>query len=72
MQMYIWNYGPKSLFVLSPSSIAGEYYSVENGFNPGNVPVPLAPGLIQSELVPVSYTHLDVYKRQVIVFMSKS
>jgi extracellular elastinolytic metalloproteinase len=51
MQMYIWNYGPKSLFVLSPSSIAGEYYSVENGFNPGNVPVPLAPGLIQSELV---------------------
>jgi extracellular elastinolytic metalloproteinase len=50
MQMYVWNYGPKSLFVLSPSSIAGEYYSAENGFNPGNVPVPLAPGLIQSEL----------------------
>ena len=50
MQMYIWNYGPKSLFVLSPTVIAGEYYSAGNGFSPGNVPVPLAPGLIQTEL----------------------
>lgn len=51
MQMYLWNYGPKSLFVTSPPSIAGDYYSAENGFNPGNVPVPSAPGLIQTELV---------------------
>lgn len=51
MQMYLWNYGPKSLFVMSPSSIAGDYYSAENGFNPGNVPVPSSPDLIQSELV---------------------
>lgn len=50
MQMYLWNYGPKSLFVMSPSNLAGEYYSVGNAFNPGNVPVPLSPGLIQTEL----------------------
>ena len=38
------------MFVLSPSSIAGEYYSADNGFNPGNVPVPSAPGSIQTTL----------------------
>lgn len=50
MQMFLWNYGPKSLFVLSPSSIAGDYYSANNGFDPGNIPVPSAPDFIQTEV----------------------
>jgi len=50
MQMFLWNYGPKSLFVLSPSSIAGDYYSADNGFDPGNIPVPSAPNFIQTEV----------------------
>lgn len=52
MQMYLWDVGPrqKLLTVNSPSTIAGQYDAAENAFDPGHVPVPLAPGLT-SDLV---------------------
>lgn len=53
MQMYLWSYRriTQLLTVNSPSDIAGGKYSSDNGFNPGHVNVPVAPAMIQSDLV---------------------
>ena len=51
MQMYLWNQGPRSLFVISPPALAGGYQMVQNGFNPGHVPIPVAPDMLQTELI---------------------
>ena len=50
MQMYLWNSAPRFFFVTAPSALAGGYQAAVNGFNPGFVPVPAAPG-IETELV---------------------
>jgi len=53
MQMYLWSYRKVTqlLTVNSPSDIAGGKYTSDNGFNPGHVNVPVAPNMIQSDLV---------------------
>ncbi|HEU0137445.1 MAG TPA: T9SS-dependent M36 family metallopeptidase [Flavobacterium sp.] len=51
MQMYLWNVGPRSFFVTAPSAMAGAYQSVQNAFNPGHVPIPVAPDFLQTDLV---------------------
>jgi len=53
MQMYLWSYRKitQLLTVNSPSDIAGAKYSSDNGFNPGHVNVPVAPAMIQSDIV---------------------
>ena len=53
MQMYLWSYRKitELLTVNSPSDIAGGKLASDNGFNPGHVDVPVAPNLIQSDLV---------------------
>lgn len=53
MQMYLWSYRKLNqlLTVNSPSDIAGGKYASDNGFNPGHVNVPVAPAMIQSDLV---------------------
>ncbi|MEW5674739.1 T9SS-dependent M36 family metallopeptidase [Flavobacterium enshiense] len=46
MQMFLWNVGPApSLVIAAPSSAAGTYPIVDNGFSPGHVAIPLSPGL---------------------------
>ncbi len=53
MQMYLWSY--RKLFQLlnvnSPAEIAGPKYASDNGFNPGHVNVPVAPAMIQSDII---------------------
>ena len=53
MQMYLWNYAPvlQPLFINSPADIAGVREGRDNVFNPGHVAIPVAPALIQSDLV---------------------
>ncbi|OAZ03566.1 T9SS-dependent M36 family metallopeptidase [Flavobacterium succinicans] len=53
MQMYLWDKLPqlKPIKVNSPASIAGVYIAKQNSFNPGKVDLPVAPNLIQSDLV---------------------
>ncbi len=53
MQMFLWNRSPeiKPVIVNSPASIAGTYVATQNVFNPGRVNLPVAPELIQSDLV---------------------
>ena len=53
MQMFLWNYGPeiKPIIVISPSNIAGNYTARQNSFSLGHVDLPIAPALIQSDLV---------------------
>lgn len=53
MQMYLWSYRKitKLLTVNSPADIAGDKYASDNGFNPGHVNVPVAPNMIQSDIV---------------------
>ena len=53
MQMYVWNYTSQiqPLFINSPADIAGERIAVDNAFNPGHVDIPVAPAIIQSDLV---------------------
>ncbi len=53
MQMYLWSYRKitQLLTVNSPSDIAGPKYSSDNGFSPGHVNVPVAPAIIQSDIV---------------------
>lgn len=53
MQMYLWSYRrvTQLLTVNSPSDIAGPKYTSDNGFNPGHVNVPVAPAMIQSDIV---------------------
>ena len=45
MQMYLWNSAPRFFFVTAPASLAGGYQAAQNGFNPGFVSVPPAPGI---------------------------
>ena len=53
MQMYVWTIGPISepLFINSPVDIAGVRPGRDNAFNPGHVAIPIAPAIIQSDLV---------------------
>ena len=53
MQMFLWNRSPqiKPLIITSPSNIAGTYVATQNVFNPGRVNLPVAPDLLQSDLV---------------------
>ena len=53
MQMYLWSYRKLTelLTVNSPADIAGGKIAGDNGFNPGHVDVPVAPNMIQSNLV---------------------
>jgi hypothetical protein len=53
MQMFLWNRSPqiKPIIITSPSSIAGTYIATQNVFNPGRVNLPVAPDLLQSDLV---------------------
>ena len=53
MQMYLWSYRrvTQLLTVNSPTDIAGPKYTSDNGFNPGHVNVPVAPAMIQSDIV---------------------
>jgi extracellular elastinolytic metalloproteinase len=52
MQMFLWDVGPrpKLLTVNAPTVVAGQYDAANNAFDPGNVPLPPAPG-ITSDLV---------------------
>ncbi|GAB3709746.1 T9SS-dependent M36 family metallopeptidase [Flavobacterium koreense] len=53
MRMFLWSYRKVTqlLTVNSPSDIAGAKYTTDNGFNPGHVNVPVAPAMIQSNIV---------------------
>jgi extracellular elastinolytic metalloproteinase len=53
MQMFLWNISPSymPLFVISPSTIAGNYKAKQDLFSPGHVDLPIAPAAIQSNLV---------------------
>ncbi|MEO0038874.1 MAG: hypothetical protein RIQ59_2085 [Bacteroidota bacterium] len=53
MQMYLWSYRKitQLLTINSPSDIAGPEYASDNGFNPGHVNVPVAPAMIQSDII---------------------
>jgi len=53
MQMYLWSYRKitQLLTVNTPADIAGGKYASDNGFNPGHVNVPVAPAMIQSDIV---------------------
>ena len=53
MQMFLWNSAPdlKPIKVNTPSNIAGAYVAKQNSFKPGKVNLPIAPNLIQSDLV---------------------
>lgn len=53
MQMYLWNVTPpiEPLMILSPPDIAGPRQARDNSFDPGHVPIPVAPAFIESNLV---------------------
>lgn len=53
MQMYLWTVGPSTLplYINSPSDISGPREGRNNAFSPGNVPIPIAPNMIQANLV---------------------
>lgn len=53
MQMFLWDYAApiEPLFINSPADIAGSRIARDNVFNPGHVDIPIAPNLIQSNLV---------------------
>ena len=53
MQMYLWSYRKllQLLTVNTPSDIAGGKYASDNGFNPGHINVPVAPAMIQSDII---------------------
>lgn len=54
MQMYLWSYPttiPFPLTINSPADIAGPLQGFDNNFSPGHVDIPIAPALIQSDLV---------------------
>jgi hypothetical protein len=53
MQMFLWDRGPeiKPIIVTSPSGISGSYVAKQNSFNPGRVDLPVAPDILQSDLV---------------------
>src|SRR5690606_3862686 len=54
MQMYVWTVGPPAeppLHIISPADIAGSRPAQDNVFDPGHVSIPVAPDLIQTELV---------------------
>lgn len=51
MKMFLWKVTQKLLTVNSPTDIAGQYYASDNSFNPGHVNLPVAPAMIQTDLV---------------------
>ncbi|HLF51037.1 T9SS-dependent M36 family metallopeptidase [Flavobacterium sp.] len=53
MQMYLWSYAAPihPLTINSPADIAGTRQANDNVFSPGHVNIPVAPALIQSNLV---------------------
>ena len=54
MQMYLWN-APNApiqpLTINSPADIAGPKVGFDNAFSPGHVAIPIAPAIIQSDLI---------------------
>lgn len=49
MQMFLFTQGPQSVLTInSPASIAGDYPIRDNGFSPGHVNIPLAPGIVSN------------------------
>lgn len=53
MQMFLWNVAPpiQPLTINSPADIAGPRDARDNSFSPGHVAIPIAPAIIQSDLV---------------------
>ena len=54
MQMYLWNAPTTAiqpLTINSPADIAGPRVGFDNAFSPGHVAIPIAPAMIQSDLV---------------------
>ena len=45
-------------------SYDGEIYTVKEGQKPAKVNIQIVADKIENDVIPVSYTHLDVYKRQ--------
>ena len=52
-------------YLVTAAVLAGMLHGIENGFDPG-------PPVVGNAYEPVSYTHLDVYKRQFQVFSKSS
>lgn len=53
MQMYLWNVAPpiEPVTVNTPLDIAGSRVANDNVFSPGHIDIPIAPAIIQSDLV---------------------
>ena len=53
MRMFLWTDNPKynNLNVTLPSSIAGNYDYRQNSFSPGHVDLPVAPAVLESDLI---------------------
>ena len=53
MRMFLWTDNPKyhNLNVTLPTTIAGNYDFRQNSFSPGHVDLPLAPAVLESDLV---------------------
>lgn len=53
MQMFLWNVSPalQPLFITSPADIAGLREARDNVFTAGHIDIPIAPAIIQSDLV---------------------
>lgn len=53
MQMYLWSVPSaiQPLTINSPADIAGPKAGVDNAFSPGHVAIPIAPAMIQSDLI---------------------
>ncbi|HEX9979990.1 MAG TPA: T9SS-dependent M36 family metallopeptidase [Flavobacterium sp.] len=53
MQMFLWNVIPsiQPLHILAPSDFAGPRDARDNSFEPGHIAIPIAPAVIQSDLV---------------------
>lgn len=47
MQMFLWDVSPPKflLTINAPSNVAGDYVATNNAFDPGSIPIPLAPGI---------------------------
>lgn len=53
MQMFLWNVAApiEPLFINTPVDFSGPRQARDNVFSPGNVPIPVAPAIIQSNFV---------------------
>lgn len=53
MQMFLWNVAApiEPIFINTPVDFSGPRQARDNAFSPGNVPIPIAPAIIQSNFV---------------------